>query len=184
MPGKSKAQQAAEAELPAPTVYGETLYSPRLATRIKQFAMVGATNDEIASFIGVSISTFEAWTREKPPIKRALSKGRELADVRVAGALHRRATGFRANAQKVMVVAGKPQVVEYKEYYPPETRAAELWLTNKRPAQWRAKGGGEAAGNVSLLDLVRASFGELAKTVIDQPALPAPTSPGAEPDDE
>lgn len=34
---------------------------------------------------------------------------------------------------------GEAQVVEYTRYFPPNVSAARLWLTNKRPKDWKVQ---------------------------------------------
>ena len=50
-----------------------------------------------------------------------------MADVRVAGALHRRAVGYRAKVQKVVMVKGEPHVVEYREEIAGDVAAQRYW---------------------------------------------------------
>jgi hypothetical protein len=156
MPGKSRARRAIEEELKLAARTAEPLCSPFLCKRAREFAMLGADNETIAAFLGISLSTLERWTVEKPAFKRALSKGREIGGVEVVRALHRRAKGFRVRAQKVVVVDKMPQVVEYMEYFPPETQAARFYLTNKHPKEWQERQGGQQAPAIDLAALVNA----------------------------
>ncbi len=156
MPGKSKRQQAIEAEIKLSDALPSPRFAPGLVKRVEQFALLGATNEEIAGFLNIDVVTFDRWRVEKPSLDRALHVGRELGDVRVAGALHKRAVGFSAKAQKVVVVDKQPQVIKYKEYYPPDVQAGRYWLNNKRPKQWRERNGPEAGAALDLAALVKA----------------------------
>lgn len=179
MSGKSRVRQALEAESALAAVTRSPPFVPAVCKRVTEFALLGATNEEIAAFIGVSTSTFDLWIVEKPRLRAALAKGRELGDVRVAGALHRRAVGFSAKAQKVMNIGGEAQVVEYKEYYPPDVQAQRYWLNNKRPRQWQERNGPEAGAVLDLAALVKAlhaNRGDDAK-VIEGEAKEEPDTP-------
>jgi hypothetical protein len=168
MPGKSKRQQAIEAEIKLSDALPGPHFAPGLVKRVEQFAFLGATNEEIAGFLNVDIVTFDRWRVEKPSLDRALHVGRELGDVRVAGALHRRAVGFTAKDQKVMNVGGKAQVIQYKRYFPPDVNAARFWLTNKRPKDWKERNGPDAGQTLDLRALVEAlhrNRGDVAKRI-------------------
>lgn len=183
MPGKSKLRQAIEAEASAVARLPERQCSAVICKRATEFALLGASNGDIAAFLGIDISMFERWTVEKPAFRRALQKGRELGDVRVARALHRRATGFTAKARKVVMVAGEPQVVEYDEEIAGDVTAQRFWLTNKRPGQWRERTGAEAGQSIDLVALVNALHerrGDNAKVVDGTATVDEAEGPSAE----
>lgn len=179
MSGKSKAREAAEADLAASRALAPLAFSSAIAKRVKEFAMLGADNDTIAGFIGVPLPTFERWLVDNPKMRRALSDGRENGGVRMVRALVQRGVGFRAKAQKVVMVDGKPQVVEYKEYYPPDVQAQRYYLNNKHPKQWQERTGPEAGAVLDLAALVKAlhaNRGDDAK-VIEGEATEEPDTP-------
>ena len=41
---------------------------------------------------------------------------------------------------------GEPVYAEYVEHVPPDPGAAKMWLTNRRPEQWREKNTTELTG--------------------------------------
>lgn len=157
MPGKSRERQALE---DAATEQGRDLvsqYSPGFCLRATDLCMLGATNAELAQAFNVSESAISLWLVERPAFRRAVTKGREVADGRVARALYERAIGYEHKATKVFNAGGKPLTVDYVERYAPDTAAAALWLSNRRPKQWRsANAGADAQGGFDLNAFVQA----------------------------
>lgn len=105
----------------------------------REFALLGITNREMAGHFGVDESTFYKWVREHPELAEAIDGGRDGANAKVAASLYQRAVGFTTTIQDIKLVAGEPQIVEYKRYYPPEVQAQIFWLKNRRPDLWRDK---------------------------------------------
>jgi hypothetical protein len=111
-------------------------WDPIFEGRTYKYALMGATNEKIAEFLGISISTFERWQRERPEFKRCLEKGRHDADATVARTLFKKATGYYKRTEKA---TASGQVVTVKEYFPPDTGSAIFWLKNRKPETWRDK---------------------------------------------
>ncbi len=116
-------------------------YKPEFDEQAKKLCRLGATNENIANFFGVSIASIEKWIAEKPEFSGALKEGRELADAEVAQRLYSRATGYSHKAVKIVADAktGAEHIVPYTEHYPPDTTACIFWLKNRRPDLWRDK---------------------------------------------
>jgi hypothetical protein len=64
--------------------------------------------------------------------------------------------GNTAKARKVMMVEGKPQVVEYKEEIAPDVMVQRYWLNNRRPREWQERNGGQQVQAIDLAALVNA----------------------------
>ena len=105
----------------------------------REFALLGITNKEMAAHFGVDESTFYKWMKAHPELQDALDGGRDGANAKVAASLYQRAVGFTETIQDIKIIAGEPQVVEYKRYFPPEVQAQIFWLKNRRPDLWRDK---------------------------------------------
>lgn len=95
-----------------------------------KYALLGATDKQLAEFFDVTEKTINNWKHEHVEFLHALKDGKDVADANVAEALYKRATGF--------TVADK--------YYPPDTAAAFIWLKNR--AGWRDKQEIEHSGNI------------------------------------
>ena len=106
----------------------------------ENYALLGATDAEMADFFGVSEQTLNTWKKRYPEFLESLKKGKAVADANVASRLYSRAIGYDAKATKFATNEGKiTDKVEYIEHYPPDTTAAIFWLKNRQPGKWRDK---------------------------------------------
>lgn len=123
-------------------------YRPEYAAQAVKLCMVGATNDELARSFGVAASTVDLWIRDNAEFSGSVKNGREYADANVAASLYRRAIGYSHKAVKIFadVKTGQEKIVEYVEYYPPDSTACIFWLKNRRKEEWRDKQDHEHTG--------------------------------------
>jgi hypothetical protein len=103
---------------------------------VKKMGELGATNQQMATALGISVPTLIAWQKKSPQLFNTIKLAKEEADQRVERGLFARATGFNHVAVKIMVVEGKVRKVKYIEQYPPDTTACIFWLKNRKPGQW------------------------------------------------
>lgn len=125
-------------------------YRPEYASLAATMAINGATDDEIADEIGVSVRTISRWYNKYPEFRQAVSYGKERADERVERSLFHRAVGFEMDTVKVGFFEGSPVMAEIREYYPPDTNAAKLWLMNRKPEEWREKIDVDHSGKIGV----------------------------------
>ena len=121
-------------------------YIPAFAKVATQMCQLGATDADLAEAFGVSTRTIWRWRSTQRDFCLALKVGKGPADDRVERALFQRAVGYSYNAIKVMQNNGQPVFAEYTEHVPPDPGAAKLWLTNRRPEEWREKTTTELTG--------------------------------------
>lgn len=105
----------------------------------KHFALLGATDKQMADAFGVAESTFHKWKIDYPELSESLKEGKLQADAMVSKSLYHRALGYSHEAVKIMTVAGAVEKVKYIEHYPPDTTACIFWLKNRQPEIWRDK---------------------------------------------
>lgn len=133
---------------------------------LSAWARDGATDKEITERMGIAESTLYDWKNKHPEISEALKKNKEIADIEVENALHKKAVGFKETVKKpvkvrrVEYVDGKKgreyeEVVEVEEeiFVPPDTTAQIFWLKNRKPAAWRDRPETDAADGVA--DILR-----------------------------
>lgn len=116
-----------------------TKFEPEFCQQAKLLCKLGATNDDMAEFFGVHVSTFHDWRKANPELDEAIKLGRIVADSKVADSLYKRARGYRHKAIKHFIHEGCVIAEEYIEHYPPDTAACIFWLKNRRPDLWQDK---------------------------------------------
>lgn len=112
-------------------------YKPEFAELAKKFCLLGATNEDLARSLEVSLFSIKHWMKKNPDFSTAIKEGRTFADANVANSLYRRACGYSHPEDKIFVVDGEPLIVPTVKHYPPDTAAAFIWLKNR--AGWRDK---------------------------------------------
>lgn len=108
--------------------------------RLGAWARDGLTDEQISKNIGISRKTLAEWKNRFSDICDTLKKNKEVADIEVENALHKRAVGYKTVEQRVEESEkdGKKIITISKEVAP-ETAAAIFWLKNRQPNKWRDK---------------------------------------------
>lgn len=109
---------------------------------VKVACSLGATDQEIADMLGVSVRTIYYWRQTKPALCAAMVVGKEEADNRVERSLYNRATGYSYQSEKIVTVAqgggySEVQHIPIREHVPPDVTAQIFWLKNRRKDDWR-----------------------------------------------
>lgn len=129
----------------------DSLYDPAMNDHARKLALLGLTDGQIAEFFGVSSSTIDNWKREYPAFLSSLNEGKIIADANVADSLYRRATGEVVFVEKrVKNADGTYEVIRLSQQIPGDPGAAKLWLTNRRPAEWRDKHELQHSGSLNV----------------------------------
>lgn len=117
-----------------------SVYDPKFDRIASRFALLGATDVQLADALGVTVTTLTNWKKAHPSFLSALKSGKEQADAKVVASLYERATGYSHKAVKIFA-SDKMGVVEvpYIERYPPDATSMIFWLKNRRPAEWRER---------------------------------------------
>jgi hypothetical protein len=114
-----------------------TLYHSKYAEIAQRMCAQGATRADLADRFGVSINTVVAWQYEHQEFSASCKRGRDAADDRVEQSFYERAVGYTYDTVKLLVVQGEVIREPIKEHVPPDPRAAEFWLRNRRPDRWK-----------------------------------------------
>jgi hypothetical protein len=119
------------------TIGRPSTYHPDLCEQAHNYCLLGATNDELAEFFGVSPRTIDSWIATIPEFAEAVRKGKASADARAARALFDRAIGYERKVKRTALYRGQEKSVTNTVYYPPDTQACIFWLRNRRRRSWR-----------------------------------------------
>ena len=116
-------------------------FKPEYIEHVFNFALLGATEKEMAVVFGVTLETLENWKDAIPEFFQSLKEGREIADGRVAKSLFRRAVGYSHPDIHISTCRwedknGKSHVKVIKtpimKHYPPDVGAGKLFLNVRR----------------------------------------------------
>lgn len=117
----------------------DTTFKPEYIAQAAKLAKLGATDFEIAEFFDVSDRTLRNWKHEHEGFRDSLQLGKDEADNRVERALYQRAVGYSYETEKVMQFEGEIVRADTVEHMPPDVKAAEYWLNNRRGNSWKSK---------------------------------------------
>ncbi len=130
-------------------------YKKEYAEQAKNLCLLGATDEFMANFFGVAVSTLNNWKLNHPEFLESLKAGKEFADAHVAQSLYKRATGYVTKETKIASFEGRiTDTLDVDKHYPPDTTAAIFWLKNRRPDLWRDKPDNEQQQDVQIQKVV------------------------------
>lgn len=136
--------------IPVPGPGRHSLYRDDYADQAFKLCLLGAIDEELADFFGVSVATIYNWKKEHPAFLEATIAGKLKADAEVAHSLYRSATGHEMTAEKVVKTAeGQFEAIRYKTYVPADPNAAYKWLLNRRRQDWKDKQTVEHTGKIA-----------------------------------
>lgn len=130
----------------------ETHVQPYLE-RIEWWVKMGASQEEVADKLHIACSTLSLYLAkgragEAPysEISECFARGCGEPDDTVEAALYKRAKGIEYEEQ-TFERKPNPETGQYEEvctkrvtkFIPPDPRACEFWLTNRRPNKWKYK---------------------------------------------
>jgi hypothetical protein len=131
-----------------------TDYRADLCEQAHNYCLLGATNDELAEFFGVSPRTIDNWIAVHPDFESAVKSGRVVADSKVARGLYVRATGYDRKVEREILHQGELKTITNIVHYPPNPQACIFWLRNRRRRTWRdaPNDPSTAIDDIALLD--------------------------------
>ena len=116
-----------------------TLYKSAYCELAHNYCLLGATNEVLAGFFGVTRRTIQNWIATHPDFAEAVRRGRVVADGVVVRALFERACGFNHQVTRTTLYQGEQRTITNTVSYPPDTQACMFWLRNRQRQYWRAK---------------------------------------------
>lgn len=122
-------------------------YHDKLVFRL---AASGNGDALIAEAIDIAPSTFAQWKNAHKTLMEALTAGKKVADDKVEAALYDRAVGYKHDDVHVSAYMGDVKLTPIKKVYPPEPGAIKLWLTNRRPKEWRERQEISSSGTLTV----------------------------------
>ena len=157
-----------------------SLYDPKIIPQVAKLCDLGATNDQIADFFGVSTDTLEDWTVRHEELAEVMRIGKAPADNRVERRLYERAVGYDYVEEVVAKSPEGPVILQVKKHQPPDIAAMKIWLLNRKRHEWSDRREIAIEGNVRVqhktIDpaLLTDEQREVLRLAIQQALLPAP----------
>jgi hypothetical protein len=112
-------------------------YRPEFARIAAALCRRGATDFELAEEFEVSTVTIWRWQSQHEEFCKALTVEKNSYDDRVKRSLAQRAVGYSYHTEKVFQFQGSIVRAKVVEHVPADIGAAKLWLTNRRPEEFR-----------------------------------------------
>jgi hypothetical protein len=122
-------------------------YHDKLVYRL---AASGNGDTLIAEAIDISPSTFDQWKVKHKTLMCSLTDGKKQADDMVEASLYHRAIGYKHKDTHVSAYMGDVTLTPIEKIYPPEPGAIKMWLTNRRPKEWRERTEIETSGSLTI----------------------------------
>lgn len=114
-----------------------SLYRPEYPEQARRLALLGLTDEELAEFFGVDVSTIYNWDEAHPEFFQSRARGKLHADGKIAERLYHRALGYHHDDVHITAFQGDVTMTPIVKHYPPDTQAATWWLRNRQPKKWR-----------------------------------------------
>lgn len=126
-------------------------------TTVEGWARDGLTDAQIASNIGIHISTLCDWKNQFPEFSEAIKKGKAPVDIQVENALLKRALGYEYEETTTEIIENpdgtkRKHIKKVTKLVLPDTLAQFFWLKNRRPDKWRDKPAVEDNSTLEKLD--------------------------------
>lgn len=133
-------------------------FNPVFIERAYEYCLIGATDEELATYFCVHVDTIYEWNNKYPEFSEAKKRGKIEADRKIAHSLFQRASGMTILKQQAIKLTtktpvldkdGKPtramaqtetiEIVTLEEQIPPDPASMFFWLKNRQPKYWRDK---------------------------------------------
>jgi hypothetical protein len=118
-----------------------TAYDPGMITIINNAEFPGgATMSDFGKLLNVDVRSIYRWSEAHPEFCQAIAQARDRADHIIEGSLFARAQGYEHPEDKIFLGKdGSPVIVPTIKHYPPDTAAAQFWLTNRQRGKWAVR---------------------------------------------
>jgi hypothetical protein len=136
----------------SPKVGRPSKYKEEYCKQAEKICLLGATDEFLADYFEVNVSTLSEWKVKHPEFREAIKKGKDDADLKVAESLYNRACGYSHKEEKVFNNQGEIVTHETTKHYAPDPTALIFWLKNRQPKQWRDKQELDVNAKVSSAD--------------------------------
>lgn len=114
-------------------------YKAEYADLAYKFALLGATDAQLAEFFDVNVDTIYEWKNVHEAFSESLKRGKLQADAMVSTSLFQRALGYSHAEDDIRTCDNQVVITPTIKHYPPDTTACIFWLKNRQRDKWREK---------------------------------------------
>lgn len=125
-------------------------YNDHVLIEATNYAKLGATNEQIADYLGIQRSTFQYWLVNYPELKKAISEAKDLFDNEIVKSLAHNALGYSHKDTQFFQYRGGIVKQEYIKHYPPNVTAQIFWLKNRKRGEWTDESTIKHAGMIGI----------------------------------
>jgi transcriptional regulator with XRE-family HTH domain len=135
-----------------------SVYRPEFCELAYECCLIGMTDEGLAEIFGVSEQTINNWKHSYPDFLESITRGKIMADAKVASATFKSAVGehFVSEDRIIQGVDGQ-EVVTLKKQIPPDPRSQIWWMKNRQNKLWKDKHEIEVSNKVDkdLIELIK-----------------------------
>jgi hypothetical protein len=113
-------------------------YRPEFAEKARKWALMRATDEDLARLFGIPLATLHEWSASVPEFARAVEYGRKEGDTHVVERFRQIAMGCFPEVVTRLAGAEK-EPLTYTRFRPPNRAARNFWRANRRPGEWCQK---------------------------------------------
>lgn len=144
----------------------KTKFTPEMLREVTNYCLLGYTDEELAKHFNITVSTLNLWKSKYPLFSASIRAGKHQADAEVVASLRQRALGYSHPDVHISSYEGDITVTPIIKHYPPDTKAATFWLTNRQRGRWSERSELTGADGQPLMPPADpASANELARQV-------------------
>ena len=100
--------------------------------------MFGATDEQLAEWFNVDVSTIKLWKTVHPEFSAVIRPSKETYDRRIVRSLAERALGYTCKETVIATHKGEiTDTMEIDKHYPPDPTSMIFWLTNRQRNEWK-----------------------------------------------
>lgn len=115
---------------------------------VGEWAELGLTDEQIASNLGIGVSTLYKYRGQHEELVEALKAGKEVVDLQVENALLKRALGYQYDE---VTIEGGQETKRVTKQMAPDVTAQIFWLKNRKPGDWRDKRDVKHEGGIDIV---------------------------------
>jgi len=121
----------------------DKLNIPDKLDAIAGWCIMGATDEEIYTNLGVGKTTFNRWKTKHPELMELLKRKKPIANAAVIGSIYRAARGFEYEEVRTEYEFDKNgkqgkaiKIIKTKKYFPPNPTLAIYYTKNRDSKNW------------------------------------------------